>query len=574
MISVQTHKKGVAIGAYIEPKVPEWLSGDSARIRQVLNNLLSNAAKFTDKGEISIRVKLLMHEDKKVTLLFEVIDTGIGITTEVRSRLFQPFSQGDISTSRKYGGTGLGLAISKRLVEIMDGTLDAESIPDRGTRFWFTIQLVECAIPVATIEYEFHPELRGVTILCVDDNEINREIIKRQIESWQMHCDVAVNAAEALSMLKKAAVDKEPYALVIVDYMMPGMTGVEMIQIMRELNDIAKTPVIMVSSLGTSFNPEEIKQLGISMVLFKPLRHGKLYENIVAVLKSVRETGEAFIAPEPVKTIPQVKKKARILLVEDNTINQQVASRILNRLGYHADIAANGLETLKAMQQIPYDLILMDCQMPEMDGYTATEEIRKIEKKQQKKHIPIIAMTAHALKGDREKCLASGMDDYMSKPIDMKVLEAVLERWLAVNSVITDPVNEKNATQTIENKPAVQETEKVVLLIDMNRLRDIFGDDLASIHEFIKSFIDVTSVLLKELDQAIKEKNSNLSKDLFHRLKGSAGNSGVMKLHALSLNAEEKVLQSDWNAVSEIYHAIEETFTELREEEMKQLKDK
>jgi two-component system, sensor histidine kinase and response regulator len=564
IIAAQTHKKGIAIGAYVEPNVPAWFTGDPARVRQVLNNLLGNASKFTEKGEISVRVKLLMKADKTITLLFEVIDTGIGITPEVRARLFQPFSQGDISTSRKYGGTGLGLAISKRLVEIMGGTLDAESFPGRGTRFWFTIQLVECAAPTAKTQYDLPAELLGSRILCVDDNAINREIIKRQIDNWKMNCDVAINAAEALSMLKKAAAENKPYLLVIVDFMMPGMTGIEMVQIMRQLNQISRTPAILVSSLGTVFDLQELKNLGISLVLTKPLRQNKLFESIVSVLKSVLETGEAIITPSV--AIPTVvkRKKARILLVEDNAINQQVASRILHKLGYHADIAANGLEALQAIKKITYDLIFMDCQMPEMDGYTATEEIRKIEKSNNTKHIPILAMTAHALKGDREKCLQVGMDDYITKPIDVKTISAALEQWLppepdsseapAPAAPVTAPANKSVMT-------AAKSTEKMV---DMERIVDIFGDDHPAIKDFMKSFVEATDELLVSINKVVQEQDLPGAKDQFHRLKGSAGNSGIIPLHQLSIKAEERVIAGDWPAVKDYLSKIESSFKDLQ----------
>jgi two-component system sensor histidine kinase/response regulator len=566
MIAAQTHKKGIAIGAYIEPNVPGWFNGDPSRVRQVLNNLLGNAAKFTEKGEISVRVKLLMKADKLITLLFEVIDTGIGITPEVRARLFQPFSQGDISTSRKYGGTGLGLAISKRLVEIMGGTLDAESFPGRGTRFWFTIQLTECAAPVLKAQFKLLPKLRDSRILCVDDNAINREIIKRQIESWQMQCDVAVNAAEALSLLKKAAAENRGYALAIVDYMMPGMTGIEMVQIMRQLDEIALTPVVLVSSLGTGFNSTELQQLGISMVLTKPLRQGKLYESIETVLNSIHETGEAIIVPvQPAYTVTQERKKARVLLVEDNAINQQVASRMLNKIGYHPDLAVNGLEAVQAVKEMPYDLIIMDCQMPEMDGYTATEEIRKFEKAKKLHHTPIIAMTAHALKGDKEKCLEVGMDDYLSKPINMKILAEAMEKWVEGKQKEIDPLTYAPA-EPVKTKKARAAQEKSEMYVDMERIKDIFGDDNQAIKDFLKSFVEATSELLANIDQAVKDKDTSSAKDLFHRLKGSSGNSGIVPLYKLSMKAEEKVLAAEWKEVAKLHTNIKESFQGLQED--------
>jgi PAS domain S-box-containing protein len=560
IIAAQTHKKGIAIGAYVEPNVPAWFTGDPARVRQVLNNLLGNASKFTEKGEISVRVKLLMKADKTITLLFEVIDTGIGITPEVRARLFQPFSQGDISTSRKYGGTGLGLAISKRLVEIMGGTLDAESFPGRGTRFWFTIQLLECAPPTSKLRYELPAELMGSRILCIDDNAINREIIKRQIDNWKMECDVAVNAAEGLSMLKKAAADKKPYLLAIVDYMMPGMTGIEMVQIMRQLNQIARTPTILVSSLGTSFDQQELKSLGISMVLTKPLRQAKVFESIATVLKSVQETGEAIISPVTVEPVIKERKKARILLVEDNAINQQVASRILYKLGYHADIAANGIEALASVKKMTYDLIFMDCQMPEMDGYTATEEIRKLEKSKNSPHVPILAMTAHALKGDREKCLQVGMDDYITKPIDVKTISQALDQWLENKAIVTEA--EAAATATCEAPPATDEVKDK--MVDLERLHEIFGDDTPAIKEFLNSFVEATSELLTDIGKVIAARDIKVAKDQFHKIKGSSGNSGVTPMHQLSIKAEECVLAGDWEAVEDYYIKLQDTFKQLQ----------
>ena len=374
----QIHKKGIAIGAYIEPNVPEWITGDPARIRQVLNNLLSNAAKFTEKGEISLHVKLQSKKNKNITLLFEVIDSGIGISPEIRERLFKPFQQGDASVSRKYGGTGLGLAISKRLVEMMGGSLDAESVMGRGTRFWFTIQLTECpspVLPMSRTEYQIPESLYGAHILCVDDNAINREIVKRQIDTWHLTCDVAVNAAEALSMLKKAAAETKPYDLALVDYVMPGMSGIEMVQILRQLREISKTPVIMLVSSGNNISPEILRELGITMTLTKPLRQGKLCESVIASLSKRTLTENQFVQVE--KTI----KSEKILLAEDNAINQQVALRMLDKLGYTADVAVNGIDVINAVKKRNYDLILMDCQMPEMDGYKVTTEIRKMEKK-------------------------------------------------------------------------------------------------------------------------------------------------------------------------------------------------
>jgi PAS domain S-box-containing protein len=563
MVSAQVHRKGIAIGAYIEPGVPDWLNGDPGRVRQVLSNLLSNAAKFTEKGEIGVQVKLLRKQDHNVAILFEVNDSGIGITTEIATRLFQPFTQGDISTSRKYGGTGLGLAISKRLVELMGGTIGVESAHERGSKFWFTVELNECIAPSKTT-FALTPQLENTRILCVDDNSINRDIIKRQIESWKMRCDLAMNAAEALSKLKRAAAEKDPYQLALVDYIMPGMNGIELIQIMRQLPEIASTHVVMLSSLGATFTPAELQELSISMSLTKPIRQVKLHEAIINVLNSIYNPIEYPItAIETAKPIEL--KDYRLLLVEDNTINQQVALRILAKLGYRADTVANGVEVLAALEKANYDLILMDCQMPEMDGYTATKEIRKIEAVEQKIHVPIIAMTAHALKGDREKCLAIGMDDYISKPIDIKILTETLEKYLSGKEAVnTKTLTAIAISSTLNSEAANPMTE--LPLIDMDRLRQIFGDDNEAIKSFIQSFIIATTSLLQEVEQAIMAQDEKLTHNLLHRLKGSAGNSGIMQIHALGLSAEEQLSAGDWAEVANVFAQINVTFANLSPE--------
>lgn len=585
IISSQVQRKGIALGVYIEPDVPEWVVGDAPRIRQVLTNLLGNAVKFTDKGDISVKVKTLKREEHEegdqVILMFDVTDSGIGITPEVRDRLFLPFSQGDISTSRKYGGTGLGLAISKRLIELMGGSIDVESSPGRGSRFWFTISLIESKATATKVEYSFPIEYRGKRILCVDDNTINREIIKKHAQNWELSCDVAVNAAEGLSMMRRAAAENQPYSLVLTDHIMPGMSGFEMIEIMRRLKEISKTPVIILSSLGSSLGEEEMHKYGISAALNKPLRTVRLYESIIDVFSGITGLGERTLEKAHKLEKPD-HRNIRILLAEDNPINQLVALRILSRLGYNADTANNGHEAVKAAKTNHYDLILMDCQMPEMDGYTATEEIRKYEAGTNKHHV-IIAMTAHALKGDKEKCIQSGMDDYLTKPVDVQALDTMLARWVLDKkpAAATEPKEKENVEKPIENhvkkaekstqqnEAAVKsllEVEKRSETIDMKRIQDIFGDNKESINQFIQVFITSTEELLVEISTAVNNKDQPASKKLFHRLKGSAGNSGMMIMHELCISAEQVLEKSDWKMLDEIYHSILKQFDQIKSE--------
>lgn len=572
--AAQIHKKGIAVGAYIESDVPAWLMGDPSRIRQVLNNLLGNAAKFTEKGEISLKVKLLKKKESKVTLLFEVKDTGIGITPEVRAHLFQPFSQGTKSTSRKYGGTGLGLAISKRLVKIMGGNIDVESTPGEGSKFWFTIQLNESHAPAARTNLVMSPELQGLRVLCVDDNAINREIIKRQTESWNLRCDLAKGAEESLVMMKKAAAENDPYSLVLVDYVMPGMSGADLVKVMNQKKEFAQTSIIMLSSLGSVFKGDELKKLNISMNLTKPLRQDKLYDSIVSVLtssnkiKSLQEENSMATVAQAQPQQPQSQQqqnpqktqaqKAHILLVEDNPINQQLALRVLDKLGYEADAVVNGTLALPAVQKYPYDLILMDCQMPEMDGYTATAEIRKFEQNKHK-HTPIIAMTAHALKGDREKCISAGMDDFISKPFDIHCLAEKIEEWLKQGNTT------KQDTVFTDKKVSAASGSLEKDVIDIERIQSILGDDLEVIREFMKNFISITTELLKDINNAIKKQDSQLAKDLIHRLKGSSGNTGIMRLYEVCKTAEETVRKSDWESMDKLYLQMEDEFIKVQE---------
>ncbi len=585
MVSAQVQRKGIALGVFIEPEVPEWVVGDAPRIRQVMTNLLGNSVKFTDKGEISVKVKVIkrdVHDDSdQVTLIVEVTDSGIGITPEVREKLFQPFSQGDVSTSRKYGGTGLGLAISKRLIEMMGGTIDVDSFPGRGTKFWFTINLLESKEAATKVEYLFPVEYRNTRILCVDDNTINRDIIKRHAQNWELQCDVAVNAAEGLSMMRRAAAENQPYALVLTDHIMPGMSGFEMVEIMRRLKEISKTPVIMLSSLGATISDDEMKQFGISAALSKPLRTIRLYEAIVDVFSGVVGFGEKILENSLEHAVLK-KKEGQLLLVEDNAINQLVAIRILSKLGYHAETVNNGREAVVAAESGKYDVILMDCQMPDLDGYVATEMIRKNEVGSGK-HITIIAMTAHALKGDKEKCLAAGMDDYITKPIDTKSLNDVLVKWLegdkshksesnsAPSSTATKSKIQHHPVSRPHNGQAVQakEPEKRSCVIDETRIREIFGDNDEVIRQFIETFVKSTSEALTEIDVSMSKQDMDSAKQLFHRLKGSAGNSGMMIMHELCISAEQVLAKSDWKMLHVIHESIQKQFQLIQTESVK-----
>lgn len=561
VFATEVYKKQLAIGAFFDADVPDWVIGDPVRIRQILTNLISNAAKFTHQGEISVKLRvnknagLEKQDDNIITVVFEVNDTGIGITPEVSQRLFQPFTQGDISTSRKYGGTGLGLVITKKLVEIMGGKLDFESSPT-GSQFKCIIPLQKSLVRQEKSAFHFDDEsLKNTRILCVDDNTINQEIIKHQTNLWNIRCDIATNASEALSMLKEAVNNADPYELALIDQVMPDMDGLELVKLIHQEDNIDTTPIILLSSLGKVFTNHELQNYNISLVLSKPLRKARIHESIMQILlkKFKKDHSQKAGAADyqlqtqnhpAFKSVVQKNIKFNILLAEDNIINEKVAVQILNRLGYQVDVVRNGLEVIQALNNRHYDLILMDCQMPEMDGYTTAREIRKLEKNTHT-YTPIIAMTAHVLKGDREKCLQSGMDDYISKPYHIELFKQTIEKYLAPNKE-SQPANPSNET-TFSTDGA---------LIDMERVYSIFGKNEKAIGDFLSVFIESTNQLLSKLNIAIKNHDITLTRELFHQLKGSSGNSGIKKIHDLSMEAEEKALESDWHTVRLKYNTI------------------
>ena len=399
--------------------------GDRERLFQVATNIFSNAIKFTEKGGVYTYVRLKEELNGDVNLLFEVEDTGIGIPEEGRARLFEPFEQVDASTTRRFGGTGLGLAICKQLIELMGGKIDFESEVGKGTKFFFTIPLRKGKPEKLTPRYN----LEGLRVLIVDDNEVNRRILEYYVKSWGMIGESASNAKEALEKAVSASASGKPFDVAIIDYMMPEEDGFSLAKKLKAQEATASIRLVLLTSLTRVGIAKESKKAGFTGFLTKPVRQSQLYD-CLAMVMGLKEGEEekVLITKHVIEEVKTEKEKKKILLVEDNPVNQKVAAIMLEKMWYRVDIASNGKEAVEAVKKNTYDLILMDCQMPEMDGYEATREIRKLEG--EKRHTPIIAMTAHALEGDREKCLAAGMDDYISKPVRKEKLKEVLEKWL------------------------------------------------------------------------------------------------------------------------------------------------
>jgi PAS domain S-box-containing protein len=431
MLAERAQGKGVELIDGIAPEVPTRLRGDPGRLRQVITNLLGNAIKFTEHGEVVVRVQLEGETATHAVVRFNVIDTGIGIPPDVQGRLFQSFSQADNSTTRKYGGTGLGLAISKQLVGMMHGQIGVQSEAGKGSTFWFTAQF-EKQTGDPKPERSAASSLFNLRVLVVDDNATNRQILRHQIFAWKMQKGSAAGGFEALKTLRAAAAAGEPYDLALLDMQMPEMDGMTLAKAIKADPAIASTRQIMLTSLGHRFEPEELQAVGLDAYLIKPVKQSRLFDCLADVMGGGLPAEPADAAPPPP---PEAAPRPRrhVLVAEDNQVNQRIAVAQLKKLGCTVDIAANGLEVLEALPRVRYHVVFMDCQMPEMDGYEASQTIRKRE--QDLAHpchwqapVRIVAMTANAMQGDREKCLAAGMDDYVSKPIRPAELQAALDR--------------------------------------------------------------------------------------------------------------------------------------------------
>jgi two-component system, sensor histidine kinase and response regulator len=434
-LSVQAHEKDLELACSVPPGLVDVMVGDSVRLQQVVLNLLGNAIKFTDRGEVVLSVRLEASEVDSITLHFAITDTGIGIPAEKQKVIFEPFTQADTSTTRKYGGTGLGLAITVRLIEMMGGRIWVESEPGKGSTFHFTAHFGKAAAGVSIGTRADPAVLENLRVLVVDDNATNRQILQTNLEYWRMRPIVAASAADALALLHQARLAGTPFALLIVDCHMPGMDGFMLVEVIQKSTELAGLTTVMLSSGGQRGDAQRCKQLGIAAYLVKPILQAELLEVVLAVL------GSRTDAAEPAQLVPnhslsKGSRPLRILLAEDNVVNQRLAMRMLEKQGHTVVIAGDGVMALAELERARFDVVLMDVQMPLMDGVEATAAIRK-EERSTGQHIPIIAMTAHAMLGDRQRFLASGMDGYVSKPIHTQELFTAIENVL---SLAADPL--------------------------------------------------------------------------------------------------------------------------------------
>ena len=440
LLGIKASEKFVELVAFVDPAVPSLLTGDPGRLRQVLTNLIGNAVKFTDHGEVTVNVSLLEEaedtEQAIARLRFEIQDTGIGISEEQMSTLFRPFVQADASTTRKFGGTGLGLSISKRLIELMGGRIGAESHPGRGSCFWF-----ELSLPIQTLHHLSHDEaaataiasaasLSGSHVMIVDDNATNRRLLEGLLGQWHCTSESAADGPSALLLLDAAKAAGRKVDALILDMHMPGMNGEELGRRIKAHPDHAHIPMVMLTSGALRGDAERMKETGFGAYLTKPVRANHLQRSLQLLLAKPSDAQPANSQLVTRHTLRESELRGHILLVEDNAINQKLALRLLEKFGHRVELANNGVEALRLLAAHPFDLVLMDCQMPEMDGFEATRRIRQGSDGVQQADIPIIALTANAMDGDREKVLAVGMDDYIPKPLDARILADRITHWL------------------------------------------------------------------------------------------------------------------------------------------------
>ncbi|MCI0534850.1 MAG: PAS domain S-box protein [Verrucomicrobiales bacterium] len=549
LMSERAVQKKLEIVSFVPQEINSFLRGDPGRLRQILLNLVGNAVKFTEKGDVVLNVSQTQESQTDVTLLFEVTDTGIGIAPGMQARLFQPFTQADGSTTRKFGGTGLGLAICKQLVAMMHGEIGLRSEPGHGSTFWFTARFEKQ--PAGTVTRHCpQAGLEDVRLLVVDDNAVNRRILRHHVVSWRMQNGCAASAHEAMDILVSEAAAGRPYDIVILDMQMPEVDGMMLARRIRKRPEVGQTKMLLLTSLGHQFKKETLAEAGIAACLVKPVKQSDLYNRLIEVLAIDECVGKMKSPPHAAapRLVPEGwSRSLRILLAEDNSVNQKVALRQLQKLGHQADAVSNGLEVLAALKSISYDVILMDCHMPEMDGYETTQQLRQDPRT---RTIRIIAMTANAMQGDREKCLTAGMDDYISKPVTIDNLKAALERSCA--SEAPEPSQERHLP--------------VVNLKSLEQLKDLAqpGEPNPLI-EFIDLFLADVPDCLGQIRAALNEQKADDLRRLAHSLKGSAGNLGAEDLSFLCHELEMAAKHTDLATAPRLIQHIEAAFAQVQD---------
>ena len=569
MLAAKAEEKGLEFSCFIDPNTPALLRGDPGRLRQVLVNLAGNAIKFTEHGEVSISAALSNETDTDVTIRFDVRDTGIGIPEDRLDRLFQAFSQVDASTTRKYGGTGLGLAICKQIAELMGGQIGVDSQAGVGSTFWFTAVLAKqpegVVPPPPSLE-----DIEGLRILIVDDNETNRHVLREYLMSWRCRSDEADSAAAALEKLRAADDEGDPFTLALLDDQMPEVDGESLGRQIKADDRLKGVGLVMLTSAGRRGDAKRLERTGFAAYLVKPIKQSLLFD----CLRTIVGRGHEVHVPAPRAIVTRhsvaenYRRRVGILLAEDNDVNQVVALRMLDRLGYGAHAVANGREVIDALQRSNYDLVLMDCHMPQMDGYEASRAIRGGVAGDANSRIPIVAMTANAMKGDREECLAAGMDDYIAKPVRPDDLAEVIQRVLRdVGSkqpsapAQPGPADEDHADADQGTAPdvprgAAEEANREQMSFDVAEALRRTSGDAELLIELMAMFTDRAPDMLAAIREAIDNGDAEAVAQAAHALKGSVGNFAAKEAFDLTLTIETAGRSGDLTDVGSVYEKV------------------
>ncbi len=603
LLAEKASQKKIELVGVVATSVPTLLLGDPGRIRQVLTNLVGNALKFTDQGEVAVFVVVDGEAHDSITIRFDVVDTGIGMTPEGRSRLFQSFSQADGSTTRKYGGTGLGLVISQRLVHIMNGSIGVDSEIGRGSRFWFTIELGLTSPESVDILSPREGQFQGLRVCLVDDNSTNLTLLQHFVTNVGLRYAIAWNGKEALALMRQEAEQGDPFSLAIVDFQMPEMDGMDLAKQIKADPVLASMPLVMLTSIGQRGEIRLAQESGLAAFLIKPVRQNQLHRVLNAVIDGehanvASSSGKvhALFTHDLVKAM-ESREKIRVLLVEDNVVNQKVAVRMLEKIGVRVDVAANGYKAVNGWTNVPYDVIFMDCHMPEMDGYEATREIRKkesgklegsskelgekeafssdssflssdISRFPSHSRIPIVALTANAMQGDREKCLDVGMNDFLTKPVTLENLKHAIMKWIPEErlSIANVKHTEGMAPHKGEGEPAVSiELERESAPLDDDILADlrVLGgeDDPEFFQSLVEQFLLDAPAHVQTMHRSCSEGDCQALTISAHTLKGSARNMGALPLSKICSLLEEYAREATLEMAESQLHALDVEFS-------------
>jgi signal transduction histidine kinase/DNA-binding response OmpR family regulator/HPt (histidine-containing phosphotransfer) domain-containing protein len=562
----QADAKGIALDFDIANDIPVAICGDPNRLRQIMANLLGNAIKFTEQGRILAKVRVASEDNQAVALRFEVHDTGIGISRDARGRIFEAFSQADDSTTRKFGGTGLGLAISKQLVELMGGSIGVENARTQGSIFWFTVSFDKRRVdPDAPGDHQH--TIEGLRVLIVDEQPSSRIGLQQHLAAWQVTTETAASADDALARLSAAARAGTPYDAAILDMELTHTSGLLLAATIKGEPATRATRLILLSPELLASDPVQRREAGVAYQLIKPARAADLFACLATRPRGATAPAPQFVPPPPaIRAVTTSRARVRrVLLAEDNPVNVEVAKAMLESLGLEAQSAPNGEEALRMVRKGDYDAVLMDCQMPVMDGFAATTAIRREEHEAGHGHtLPIIAITANALQGDREACLAAGMDDYLSKPFTQQQLAAVIGRWIALPLVATVHHDEEPPRLPPESVEVIQREVINRAALDAIRALSKDGGD-ALVQKVVAAYVDDTPQHLQTLRRAISVADPTSVRKVAHSLKSASANVGAQKLAQLCKEMEHLGRADTTEGADVILTDMEQEFQAVRE---------